>query len=112
MRVFIANPPHRKRNDNTSSIHYYLRLGNRLQPGRDISCQDVSIRGAKHGLIPSRCYAITISHSMTNGSGKMLEVIIATTCSVMVAFISLAIYMFLTNLLEIAEDAGIIGGMN
>ena len=42
----------------------------------------------------------------------MLEVIIATTCSVMVAFISLAIYMFLTNLLEIAEDAGIIGGMN
>ena len=112
--MFIANPPHRKKNDNTSTIHYYLRLGNRLQPGRDISCQDVSIRGAKHGLIPSRCYAITISHSMMkkNESGKMLEVIIFTSCSVMVAFISLAIYMFLSNLLEMAEDAGIIGGMN
>tara|TARA_R100000458_G_C8010445_1_gene74714 strand:+ start:155 stop:310 length:156 start_codon:yes stop_codon:yes gene_type:complete len=47
-----------------------------------------------------------------NESGKMLEVIIVTSCSVMVAFISLAIYMFLTSLLEMAEDAGIIGGMN
>ena len=42
----------------------------------------------------------------------MLEVIIVTSCSVMAAFISLGIYMFLTSLLEMAEDAGIIGGMN